>query len=35
MLIKILNSYSYNYLSILEGGEDAYFDFLRTNRMKS
>jgi hypothetical protein len=33
--IKILNSYSLNYLAILEGGEDAYFDFLRQNRMKS
>lgn len=33
--IKILNSYSFNYLAILEGGEEAYFDFLRQNRMKS
>lgn len=33
--IRILNSYSFNYLAILEGGEEAYFDFLRQNRMKS
>ena len=33
--IRILNSYSFNYLAILEGGEEAYFAFLRQDRMKS
>ena len=28
-LIKILNSYSYCYLSILEGGEAAYSTFVK------
>ena len=34
-LIAILNSYSYNYLAMLEGGEQAYMAFLRQLRMKS
>lgn len=34
-LIRILNSYSYCYLSILEGGESAYSSFIHELSLKS